>query len=260
MLILEIIEIAMISAIIIDDEVDSLEALKIEIELYCPDLTILATCSTPGAGLDAIREMHPDVVFLDIEMPEMNGFELLQQFDEIAFHVIFVTAYDRYAIQAFDFNAQDYLLKPVLKSKLVQAVDKIKNEQIHQIDMRHVDALINHIAVQAGEGIRNLALPTTTGFEFVLLDDFIYAKAESNYVWVYLSGGRSHFLSKTLKQLESLLVGPQFVRTHHSFMININYAKSYVRGKGGYIVLQDGTQIPVSRTRKEPLMQKIRSL
>lgn len=248
----------MLKAILIDDEIDSLESLEAEINAYCENVEVMCLCSTPVDGLKAITELQPDVVFLDIEMPGMNGFEMLRKLDKISFDVIFVTAYDEFAVHAFEFNAVEYLLKPVLKSKLVQAVDKVQGRKNHQFDQSNLDALINNISMQIGAGIKNIALPTSEGFEFVPLEDIIFVKAESNYCWVHLSNGNKHLLAKTLKQMESLILGPQFFRSHQSYLVNFNYAKRYVRGQGGYIVLNDSTQIPVSRAKKEELLQRLR--
>lgn len=247
-----------VTAILIDDEIDSLETLQAELEAYCPDIEIVGTVQSAEDGIKQIKIQHPDVVFLDIEMPNMNGLDMLGTFDEINFDVIFVTAYDAFAVKAFEFNAVDYLLKPILKSKLVQAVDKVQKRKTHRMDRTNLDALINNISMQIGTGIRNIALPTAEGFEFVGLDDITHIKAESNYCWVHLENGARYLLAKTLKQMELLIQAPQFFRSHQSFIVNLNYAQRYVRGQGGYLIMQDGEQIPVSRAHKEELLNKLR--
>ena len=248
----------MIEAILIDDELDSLDTLDLELKEYCPEVNVIAQCSKAKEGLNAIIKHKPDLVFLDIEMPLMNGFELLKSLDEINFDVIFVTAYDQFAVRAFEFNAVDYLLKPVLKSKLIQAVDKVIERKSTRMNRANLDALINNISVQVGTGIRNIALPTTEGFEFVQSDTIHHVKSESNYCWVHLENGTKYLLAKTLKQIELLVRGPQFFRSHQSYLVNLNYAKRYVRGQGGYIVMTNGMQIPVSRAKKEELIGKLR--
>jgi len=247
-----------IKAILIDDELDSLEALAAELKSYCPEVEVLASYQSAVEALKNINALKADVIFLDIEMPDMNGFDFLKRINEIDFDVIFVTAYDQFAVNAFEFNAVDYLLKPILKSKLVQAVERVELRKTQHLNKTNLDALINNISVQIGTGVKNIALPTSDGFEFVQLDSIEYIKAESNYCWVHLDTGAKHLLAKTLKQMELLVKGPQFFRSHQSYIANLNYAKKYVRGQGGYIVLNDGTQIPVSRTKKEELMVRLR--
>lgn len=247
-----------LTAILIDDEIDSLESLQAEIETYCPEVSVIGAFQNPLEGIIAVKKHQPNVLFLDIEMPEMNGFEVLKRFDKINFDVIFVTAYDQFAVKAFEFNAQDYLLKPVLKSKLEQAVAKVKSHQSKKLNPSSLDALMNHITAQVGGGIKNIALPTSEGFEFVQMNEIMYMVAESNYCWVHLKSGKKYFLAKTLKQMELLIHGPQFFRSHQSYLVNLNFARKYVRGQGGYLVLRDEMQIPVSRANKESLIKRLK--
>lgn len=241
--------------ILIDDEPDSLESLQTEIQSYCPDAEIIASFSDPRQGLDAIRRKTPELVFLDIEMPHLNGFELLQSLDRIDFDVIFVTAYDEYAVKAFEFNAVDYLLKPVMKSKLIQAVQKVSEKRSSNLDNDQLKALINNIHLHSRQEMENIALPTSDGFEFVHVNDISYLQSESNYTWVHLVNQQKYLLARTLKDMSAMIAFPQFYRAHQSYYVNLNHAKKYVRGQGGYLVMKDGTQIPVSRANKEALMQ-----
>lgn len=242
-------------ALLIDDEVDSLESLHTEIATYCPEVEVAGTCSDARRAVDMIHSLLPDIVFLDIEMPYLNGFELLQQFEEIPFDVIFVTAYDEYAVKAFEFNAVDYLLKPVMKSKLVQAIQKVQEKKSTALDAGQLRALLNNIQLNARRDIENIALPTSDGFEFVHINDITYLQSESNYTWVHLHSGQKYLLARTLKDMSSMIAFPQFFRTHQSYLVNMNHVKKYVRGQGGYLVLRDSTQIPVSRANKDALMQ-----
>ncbi len=244
-------------AILIDDEPDSLESLSAEIIAYCPEVSIIEACGDPRKGLLAIREHIPDLVFLDIEMPHLNGFELLQQLDPIDFDVIFVTAYDAYAVRAFEFNAVDYLLKPVLKAKLIQAVRKVADKKNHNLDPQHLKALINHMHVQSRQELENIALPTSEGFDFVPVNEIKYMQSDNNYTWVHLLSQQKYLLARTLKDVSAMMSFPQFFRVHQSYYVNLNHVKKYVRGQGGYLVLKDGTQIPVSRANKEALLQLI---
>lgn len=244
-----------IKAIIVDDEKGSLESLAFEIKEYCPEVEIVALCQDPQEGVKKIRLLKPDLVFLDIEMPGMNGFELLQQFSEIPFNVIFVTAYDQFAIRAFDFNAVDYVLKPVRKPKLISAVQKVVDRHQSKFDTTGLDALIQNIRVQSHGGLENIALPTHDGFTMVHINDITYLNAESNYTWVHLVQQKKYLVTKTLKDLEDMLHFPQYFRSHKSHLVNLNHVDRYVRGQGGYLVMKDHTQIPVARAQKMELLR-----
>ncbi len=241
--------------ILIDDELDSLESLQAELKIYCPELEVTAACNSAREGLEAIRTQAPELVFLDIEMPYMNGFELLESLDEIDFDVIFVTAYDEFAVRAFEFNVMDYLLKPVMKSKLLSAVSKVKSRRSPQLDQNQLKALISNIHVQSTQKMDSIALPIAEGFEFVHVNEIAYVRAESNYSWVFLTNGAKYLLAKTLKQVCGMLRFPQFFRAHQSYYVNMNAVKQYFRGQGGYLVMKDGEHIPVSRANKKALMR-----
>ena len=244
-----------ISAILIDDEKSSLLSLEFEISEYCPEVEVIAKCQSPSEGLRQIQKLKPDLVFLDIEMPGMNGFELLQSIGEIDFDVIFVTAYDQFAVQAFEFNAVDYLLKPVRKTKLVQAVSKVLEHTNRHFTNDQLEALVNNVSLQASTGIEKIALPTSEGYEFVHINNILYLKAESNYTWVYLESNRKYLIAKTLKEMSSMISFPQFFRAHKSYLVNINHVARYVRGQGGYLVLDNGEQISVARGQKDALLK-----
>ena len=241
-------------AILIDDEMDSLESLQHELKTYCPEVSIAGTYSDPREGLKAILSIEPDLLFLDIEMPHLNGFELLESLPSIEFDVIFVTAYDEFAVRAFKFNAIDYLLKPVMKAKLIQAVQRVRERQHARMTEQDLKALITNTRLQTRGGLENIALPTSEGFEFIHVNDIVYLQSESNYTWVHLANGTKHLLAKTLKEMSSMISFSQFFRAHQSYFVNLNHAKRYVRGQGGYLVLKDGTQIPVSRAHREELI------
>lgn len=241
-------------AILIDDEPDSLESLTAELHAYCPEVEIICTCHDSRQGVTAIQASSPDLVFLDIEMPHLNAFEMLQQLEPIGFDIIFVTAYDEYAVRAFEFNAVDYLLKPVMKVKLIQAVQKVADKNSQHLRPQQLQALINNMSLQSRQDIENIALPTSEGFDFVHIDDIRYLQSDNNYTWVHLVSQQKYLVSRTLKEVSSMMSFPRFFRVHQSYCVNLNHVKKYVRGQGGYLVLKDGTQIPVSRANKEPLL------
>ncbi|HLF65040.1 MAG TPA: LytTR family DNA-binding domain-containing protein [Saprospiraceae bacterium] len=244
-----------LKAILIDDEKSSLQSLTFELNAYCPEVEVIATCKDPLEGLQEIRKSEFDILFLDIEMPGMNGFELLQQLAEIDFNIIFVTAYDQFAIKAFEFNALDYLLKPVRKEKLIQAMQRVRDQQQLKLDKLGLEALMQNIRVQTTTGIEQIALPTSDGFSMVHVNDITYLQADSNYTWVFLANKKKYLIAKTLKEMEGMLEFPQFFRAHKSYLANLNHVEKYVRGQGGYLVMRDATQVPVARAQKAELMK-----
>ena len=248
-----------LKAIIIDDEVDAIESLQFELEHYCPGVGVVSTYNSSVKALEDHKNWDCDILFLDIEMPVLSGFDLLDKISEIHFNIIFVTAYDQFAIKAFEFNAFDYLLKPIQKDKLIRTVNRILNAQGKQVSKDEVRATITNIQAQTNPTADNIALPTSDGFMFVRISEIIYVQAESNYSWVHIADGRKFLLSKTLKNIEEMISSRKFIRVHQSFCVNLDRVNKYIRGQGGYLVLNDGTQIPVSRSRKEDLMAVLSS-
>ena len=243
-------------AILIDDENSSLRSLSYELKAYCPEVEVIAQFQDPRKALAQIGDLKPDVIFLDIEMPGMNGFDFLQRIEQITFDVIFVTAYDQFAVRAFDFNALDYVLKPVRKAKLIQAVQKVSDKQRNGFDPADLQALMQNIRVQTNPGgMETIALPTSEGFSMVNVSEIIYLEAESNYTWVYLQNKQKHLVSRTLKEFVGMLDFPHFFRPHKSYLVNLNYLDRYVRGRGGYMVLKTGQHIPVARAQKAELFR-----
>lgn len=244
----------MIKAIIIDDEVHCLETLSLLLKEFCPDVQLLEQCRSAKKGLEAIAKHKPDLVFLDIEMPTMNGFEMLDQFSEILFVIIFTTSYDQYAIKAIRFSALDYLLKPIDPNELVSAVKKVQ-EQRHLPMAEQFQMLLKQ--VQGKEHHFNkIAVPTSEGFELVPADQVIQCEANDNYTHLNLKNKTKIIACRTLKEMEEQLQDfPFFVRVHHSWLVNLNEVIKYVRGEGGYLVMSDGSTVNVSRSRKEALMK-----
>lgn len=246
-------------AVLVDDEKSSLRSLSFELNAYCPEVEIIGQFQNPVSAVREIPELEPDVLFLDIEMPELNGFELLQKLPDLDFEVIFVTAYDQFAIRAFEFNAIDYLLKPVRKPKLIQAVQRVADKTQPGFGIQELQALIENIKIQSNPGgMRNIALPSSDGFNMVDINDIAYLQAESNYTWVFLVNQKKHLVAKTLKEFEGMLNFDQYYRPHKSYLVNLNQLDKYVRGQGGYLILKDGTQVPVARAQKPDLMRKLK--
>lgn len=244
----------MIKAILIDDEAHCLDTLGILLKEYCPGVEIVEQCQLAQAGLKAIEQKKPDLVFLDIEMPVMNGFELLEQFKDLPFAVIFTTSYDQYAIKAIKFSALDYLLKPIDPNELVSAVNKVK-EQRHLPVSEQFQMLIKQIQNKDHQ-FTKVAVPTAEGFELIPADQIIRCEADDNYTHFFLKSKAKIIVCRTLKEIEEQLHDfTFFIRVHHSYLVNLNEVTKYVRGEGGYLVMSDGSSVNVSRSRKDSLMK-----
>jgi two-component system LytT family response regulator len=244
----------MIRCILVDDEKNALEMMEWLIRTYCPDVEIVAMCNSAEQGIAAINTHKPDVVFLDIEMPRMNGFDMLEQFDKLFFDVVFCTAYDQFAIKAFKYSALNYLLKPIDPDDLKSTVSRIAERK--SIPTREqFELLLQSIAQPAKTTPQRIALTTADGMIFVPTQDIVYCEAESNYTKVVLSSGKKIVVSKVLKDIDEALSGPDFCRVHSSFLINVNRIKKYVRGDGGYLIMDDDANISISRNRRQEFME-----
>jgi two-component system, LytTR family, response regulator len=244
----------MIKAILIDDEVHCLDTLNILVSDYCPEVHVVEQCASAKKGLEAIKKFNPELLFLDIEMPMMNGFELLEQFKEIPFSVIFTTSYDQYAIKAIRFSALDYLLKPIDPKELVVAVHKV---ELHKTppSAEQFRMLIDQIQNKE-TGFTKIAVPTFEGFELIPVDQVIRCEADDNYTHIYLKNKSKITACRTLKEMEEQLQDFSFfIRVHHSWIVNLNEVTKYVRGEGGYLIMTDGSTVNVSRSRKDSLMK-----
>ena len=242
----------MITAILIDDEVSGLEVLKLAIEKYCPNVEIAGVYDSPEKGLAAIKEINPDLVFLDVQMPGMSGFDVLQQASPVTFDVIFVSAHNQYAIKAIHFSALDYLLKPVDVDELIHAVNKIK-ERPTQNSSYQYQSVINNIQLKAGK-IGKLAVPSLAGIDFFNIQDIIYCKADSSYTTIVLKDSAEVIVCKNLKDFENILIDSGFCRVHHSYLVNLSHVQKYIKGDGGYIVLTGNHHVTISRRKKEEFL------
>jgi two-component system LytT family response regulator len=242
----------MIRCILIDDESDSLEVMEMLLKKHCPAVTIDAICNTAEAGLAAINKFRPDVVFLDIEMPNMNGFDMLEKFDDLFFEVVFVTAYHQFAIKAFRYSALNYLLKPVDPDDLVETIGRIERSKSNTLK-EQMELLLQTVNSKE-QTIARIALTTSYGMLFVETKDIIFCESDNNYTSVKMTGGRKILVSKTLKEIDDTLSGPDFYRIHNSYLINLGHIQKFVRGDGGYVVMDDETVVSISRTRKQEFL------
>lgn len=236
-------------AIIIDDEPDAVEALHLTLMEICPEVAVAGKYTDPVKGLSAIRAQKPDLVFLDIEMPVLNGFQLLEELGDIAFSLIFSTAYDRFAVKAFRYSAIDYLLKPVNPDELRKAVDKAAEKQ--RVDKIQIDLLRQQLYAPDAKRFDRIALPYAHGYTFVDLADVMYCESDSSYTKFFLSTGEMYLITKTLGDVEEMLSGGDFFRIHKQFLVNMRNIRSYIRGDGGYVVMPNKVNIPVSRIKKD---------
>lgn len=246
----------MLTAIIIDDETNSRNALRQKISKYCTDVLIISECENGEEGIKNIETQKPDIVFLDVEMPRMNGFTMLQQLKNKDFEVIFITAYDHYAIKAIKFSALDYLLKPVEVEDLKTAVEKATQKGKQIKGNNRVELLLQNFLEEKAAHQR-IAISSMEGLQFVPTDDIIYLEANSNYTIFYINGNRKITATKTLKDFEDILPASLFIRIHHSYLINKNGIEKYIKGEGGQVVMKNGVVLDVARRKKEEFLKAI---
>ncbi len=234
--------------LIIDDESDFREILRYQLQQHCPALSIVGEADGVSSGVKAIQSHQPELVFLDIDMPPGNGFDVLKQLQPLTFDVIFSTSHNEYAIQAFKFCALDYLLKPINKVELVNAVNKALQRQQKQQQHYHLEMLMSNLAQQDHD--KKISLPTSGGLLFVPLPEIVRFEAEGRYTWCYRSTGEKHLITKTLKEYEEMLMGYQFLRIHKSHFIHLKHVVEYSRLDGGSVNMSDGSELQISRDKK----------
>lgn len=246
----------MIKTIIIDDEEASISYLEILIKDYCPNLQVVATCRSAKDGIDAILIHSPELLFLDIEMPIENGFYVLEHVRHLPLRVIFTTAYQQHAIRAIRYSALDYLLKPIDPKEMVIAVNRFF-EYKSVPDIRQLQFFIDKLA-QKEHTNRKIAIPNVEGFSLISVDDIIFCSADDNYTDIVLKNKIKLTASRTLKDIQILLEDyDHFFRIHHSYLINLNEVKKYLKGEGGFVILSDGSNLSVSRNRKAALLSHL---
>jgi two-component system LytT family response regulator len=249
----------MLRAVIIEDEKNSREALTELLSRYCRQVEVLAEADGLNGGRAAIRRYHPDIIFLDILMPDGSGFKLLEETGDIDFDVIFVTAFDQYAIQAIKYSALDYLLKPVIPEELVAAVEKAEKKKLSKEKNRNIQVLLENIR-SGVEKPRKIVLSTADKIHVVEVDHILRCESDNYYTKFFFTDGKTLLVSRTLKEHETLLSGHDFIRPHKSHLVNTKYIKGYLKHDGGFIQMTDGSQIPVSRRKREQIIEIISNL
>jgi two-component system, LytTR family, response regulator len=262
--------------ILIDDEPDNVQLLALQLARHCPQVELVGQFTDSPSALLALRSLKPALVFMDIEMPMLNGFQLLEQLGEIPFQVVFVTAYDQYAVRAFRFSALDYLLKPVDTVDLVNAVRRAEqaSQTASLVGSAQLDLLrawypgtgpMAGPATQSGAGAlagvtsalpTKMALPHANGLTFVETSQILYAESDSNYTNFVLSTGEKYLVSKTLGDVQEMLETRNFLRVHRQYVVNLDHIKRMIKGEGTYLVLTNGMSIPVARQHKDRLLER----
>lgn len=244
------------NTIIIDDELSGREVLKKLLEVHCPGVKILKTEHSAETALVAIKQLKPQLVFLDIQMPGSSGFDLLNQIEKIDFEIIFITAHDAYAIKAFKYSAVDYLLKPVNVAELINAVQRAAERIEANQGNGNIKFMLQKINSDKKTFSNNkILLPSLGEYNVIEISEIAYCKSESNYTRFVFLNGKHLVISKTLKEFETILAENNFFRIHRSYIINLNCVAKYVKGKGGEVIMKDGTVLEVSRERKEQFLQ-----
>lgn len=253
----------MITAILVDDDSNLREGMKALLNRYAPEIKILGEAENVSDAVSVIDGLNPQVVFLDIQLADGTGFDILEKLTEkngkVESQVVFITAHEQYAIKAFRFSALDFLLKPVDPDELQKVIEKIKNTVKKTDTFGHIDLLLENIRKKV-DNFKRIALSTTDGIHLFEISDIIRCESTDNYTTFHIKNNKPILISKTLKEYEELLTEHGFERIHQSHLINLNYLKSYIKKDGGYVVMADNSNLPVSQRKKDRLQELIKNL
>lgn len=247
-----------VKAIIIDDEQHCIDRLM-HLLKASQQVELCGTAANLTEGLTLVATVQPQLVFLDVQLGEQTGFQFLQSFKAVNFEVIFTTAYDTYALKAFKFSALDYLLKPIDPLELEEAIGKMQKKLSFEDTRYKLDVLFHNMKLLAPAS-KKICVPVLNGFVFLKVEDIVRCKSDVNYTTIFLSNNTKLVVAKTLKEFEEMLSDAGFYRIHNSHLVNMNYIKSYNKGKGGFLVMQDNSEVEVSTRRKEDFLKKLASL
>ncbi len=245
-----------IKVVLLDDEKHCTQGLSMQLKSLAPQVEVMAQFNSPILALNFVQSNSFDILFLDVEMPQLNGFDFLKKIGPPSFKVVFTTAYDQFAIKAFKFSAFDYMLKPIDDEELIQVIEKWENEQVQS--PKHTefqfDVLMDQVTNQLN---KRLVLPTAEGLELLEFSDIVCIDSDSNYSKLHFVNGSSLVVSRTLKEFEELLDARGFLRIHHSHIVNIAKIRKYLKADGGYVEMSNGRKVSISRARKEQVMEVI---
>ncbi|MBS1663687.1 MAG: response regulator transcription factor [Bacteroidetes bacterium] len=246
----------MIRAVLLDDEQHSRQVLCEMLTEHFKNIEVLAVCENIAEAVTAITQHHPDLVITDIELDSSSVFDMLQGLPGIDFEVIFTTAHEKYALQAIKFSALDYLLKPFSLEDLSRAIDQCQTKLNERQSARQFEVLFHNLK----KDTKKIVVPTSNGLQVVSLKDIIRCQAEGNYTLFFFALDKKMLVTKTLKEFEDLLNGYDFIRVHNSHLINLNHIVKYTKGEGGVVAMSDGSEVDVSRRKKEEFLQRLAKL
>lgn len=250
----------MIKAVIIDDEKQARNTLTGLIERYCHNVMLLGEADGVRSGIELIKNTQPDLVFLDIQMQDGSGFKLLEYIDKVDFQIVFTTAFDQFAIRAFKYNALDYLLKPIVPQDLINALNRaeLSKEQQKYLEGQNIDELIE--AHKKVTDSQRITLTTADQIHLIMVSSILRCESDNYYTRFFFTNGKTLLVSKTLKETEKLLHDFDFMRPHKSHLVNLHYIKGFHKHDGGYVVMSDGTEVPVSRRKRELVLKTLNQL
>jgi two-component system, LytTR family, response regulator len=246
----------MIRTIIVDDEKKSREVMQSMILKHCPEITLIGACASVEQSVEMIRKEKPDLVFLDIQLADGTGFDILEQVQDQTFDVVFATAFDQYAIKAIKYSAIDYLLKPIDADELRAAVKKIVDKKKNDPNVENLKFLLQNFR-KPDEEFTRITLPTGHAYEIVNVKDIIRCEAAESYTFFFLTGGRKFLVTAGLKHYEDILPSDTFIRVHHSHLVNINHVVRYLKQDGGYAVMSDDSRIEISRRKRDFFLERL---
>ncbi len=253
----------MITALLIDDDINLRNGMKGLLQMYAPEIRIIGEADSVESGVEAMDRLKPQVVFLDIQLNDGTGFDILEQLasrnGKSSSHIVFITAHEQYAVKAFRFSALDFLLKPVDPEELQKVIEKIKKVLDRNDDFAHIDLLLENIRKKV-DNFKRIALSTAEGIHLFEISDIIRCESEDNYTRFYLRNNKPVLISKTLKEYEELLAEHGFERIHQSHLINLAYLKSYIKKDGGYVVMSDNSNLPISQRKKDRMQELLKSI
>ncbi|SFV33205.1 LytR/AlgR family response regulator transcription factor [Thermoflavifilum thermophilum] len=249
-----------IKAMIVEDEQKNIDILKNILEKYCEEVELVGSATSVEEAASLLEKIEPDVLFLDIEMPPHKGFELLEKFDRPKFDVVFITAYEEYALTAIKFSALDYLLKPIKVGEVKHALEKVRERKEKNIRSTAPTSYLKDYLKSSGSNLSKIVIPVNDGYNIVDLNDIVYCEALDSYTRVILTNGTRHVVSKSLKEYEEMLEDKGFYRVHKSYLINVNHITKIIKGEGAAVIMSDKQNIPISNRKKNEFFDYLRTI